>query len=364
MLYFTSRYMVKVRRICHHFRKCKRFFSSDNATFSLEQLQNRKLLEIKGADATEFLQGLVTNDIGLLEDDTCKILYSVMLNRQGRILYDLLISSRSTENGREYLTECDHEVVDELIKLLKMYKLRKKISIELTDDLCAWAVIPNSNVKSGSNFDAKTVLPSTPVLCSPILPPLSTIFEKVKKIKENSAELLNDPRVSDLGARLYLERGTVPSDVYDLGVNEINGINSPYTSLRYQLGVGEGIADLPPGKALPLESNVDFLHGVSFHKGCYIGQELTARTYHTGVIRKRLVPFSLDDQLNVAPRLDSPIEDENGKAVGKFRNIHSKHGLALMRLQEASKAKVLKIVGSANITMKMPYWWPYSSVES
>ncbi|KAG1649762.1 putative transferase CAF17, mitochondrial [Nymphon striatum] len=358
MLHFFSRYALKTSRNCH-FRQSKRCISSDGITFSLEQLKNRKLLIVKGPDSIALLQGLVTNDMRLLEDKTCKIMYSFMLTPDGRVLYDLMISSRNTESGPEYLTECDYRVADELVKLLKMYKLRRKVSIEVADDMCVWCVIPKTSADTGSNFHANMAFYTNHVSCSPFLSLQNKTFDNVNKINDNPAELLNDPRIVDLGARLYVEKGTIPNDIYDFNQTVADNVNSPYTHLRYQLGIAEGVAELPPGKALPLESNVDFLHGISFDKGCYVGQELTARTYHTGEIRKRIVPFCVDKQLDISPQVDSAIENESGKSVGKFRNIDSLNGLALVRLQKASKAKVLKIAGSANITIKMPHWWPF-----
>ncbi len=103
--------------------------------------------------------------------------------------------------------------------------------------------------------------------------------EKVKGI--------GDPRLEELGWRVLLGPGQELRPKENLELSE----ESEYKSLLYALGVGEGVADFPTGNSFPLESNGDYLHGISFQKGCYIGQELTARTHHTGVIRKRLMPF-------------------------------------------------------------------------
>ena len=71
---------------------------------------------------------------------------------------------------------------------------------------------------------------------------------------------------------------------------------SEYKLLRYRLGVCEGSQEIPFDKVTPLEHNVEYMHGVSFHKGCYLGQELTARTHHTGVIRKRIMPLEFSQE--------------------------------------------------------------------
>jgi folate-binding protein YgfZ len=101
-----------------------------------------------------------------------------------------------------------------------------------------------------------------------------------------------DPRLPALGHRLVLPTGQDPLPLLPAGCRSCHP--ATFTSLRYRLGVAEGAAEVPTGKALPLEYNLDYLHGVNFHKGCYIGQELTARTHHTGVIRKRILPLTIE----------------------------------------------------------------------
>ena len=96
-----------------------------------------------------------------------------------------------------------------------------------------------------------------------------------------------DPRLEELGWRVLLGPEAEVETKYNIDIVE----ESEYKAFLYSLGVGEGAVDFPTGNSFPLESNGDYLHGISFQKGCYIGQELTARTHHTGVIRKRLMPF-------------------------------------------------------------------------
>lgn len=127
-------------------------------------------------------------------------------------------------------------------------------------------------------------------------------------------------------------------------------------------GIPEGVCDLPPGVALPLESNLVFMNGVSFTKGCYVGQELTARTHHTGVIRKRLFPVRLEGPLpanGVTPGSAVTVT-ATGQAAGKFRAGQGHVGLALLR-SETIKGP-LHIKTSENqqvaVTALVPDWWP------
>ena len=90
------------------------------------------------------------------------------------------------------------------------------------------------------------------------------------------------------------EVSRVLAQALNQSVNEVEGVSlQDYTSFRYRMGLSEGLDDHPFAACFPLESNGDYLHAISFFKGCYIGQELTARTYHTGVVRKRLMPVTL-----------------------------------------------------------------------
>lgn len=117
--------------------------------------------------------------------------------------------------------------------------------------------------------------------------------------------------------------------------------------------------DLPPGVALPLESNLVYMQGISFSKGCYIGQELTARTHHTGVIRKRLMPVRLS-----APVQDleegAELETELGKSAGKHRAGVGTLGLSLVRTAYANDVLTLKSSDDAKVTLQasVPGWWP------
>ena len=107
-----------------------------------------------------------------------------------------------------------------------------------------------------------------------------------------------------------------------------------------------------------LQLLTDYLHGVSFHKGCYIGQELTARTHHTGVVRKRIVPITLSDDVPDSLDLEEVnVLTETGKKVGKIKRIQGRLGLALLRLKESFEAEKLSFNG-VGVEVQKPAWWP------
>ncbi|KAF6094250.1 iron-sulfur cluster assembly factor IBA57 [Phyllostomus discolor] len=129
----------------------------------------------------------------------------------------------------------------------------------------------------------------------------------------------------------------------------------------FSTGVPEGVHDLPPGVALPLESNLAFMNGVSFTKGCYIGQELTARTHHMGIVRKRLFPVQLVGPLpsgDITP--GTVVLTESGQAAGKYRAGQGDVGLALLHLDKVKGLLHIRTAGGGQValTASAPDWWP------
>ena len=324
---------------CHFIKRCslKNITSSSisKSPYIIENLTNRALIRISGKECENYLQGLITNDMRHFEKSSS--IFSLFLNNKGRILYDTLIYKNS-KSFDSFLIECDNHIVEEFTKYLKIFRVRKKIDISKADNLNVWTIF-NSNLNSSKD---------------------STLHINKLKIKDNII-YCRDPRLAELGFRLLIPKETDPLHIVDQPTIELSKSDS-YRLLRYQLGVGEGIDELTPGKALPLESNGDYLHGVSFHKGCYIGQELTARSHHTGVIRKRLMPiFVTNLESDLSAKTDDSIEaDESKKSVGKLKGFSKNVGLALLRINEALSAKELKLSNVQVQTLK-PTWWPQES---
>lgn len=125
------------------------------------------------------------------------------------------------------------------------------------------------------------------------------------------------------------------------------------------LGLPEGVEDLPPGVALPLESNLVYMHGISFSKGCYIGQELTARTHHTGVVRKRLMPIHLSAPVQ-GHKEGAALQTQSGKPAGKHRAGVGELGLSLIRMAHAKEMLTLNSSSDTTVTLRasVPDWWP------
>ncbi|XP_055903822.1 putative transferase CAF17 homolog, mitochondrial [Eupeodes corollae] len=303
--------------------------AATNATsFLAEPLSRRALVRVQGAEVVPFLQGLMTNDINHLHIDGNPSMFTMFLNNAGRVLYDSIVYR--TPEPDTFIIECDREVTTELQKHLRLFKVRRKINVDCVDsELTPWIVF--NPTQSGA------------------VP---------KPSETNQKEVLTtiDPRLKELGVRIIQPTGNSLSDIEKMFPNATlkQPTLSEYNTHRYIHGVGEGVIDHPPGKCFALEANCDFLHGVSFHKGCYVGQELTARVYHTGVIRKRLMPLELTS--NPTGDVNS-VQTSAGGAVGTIRGVSQNHALALLRVEQVMKAKELLVDGKPCKTHK-PHWWP------
>ncbi|XP_012328092.1 LOW QUALITY PROTEIN: putative transferase CAF17, mitochondrial [Aotus nancymaae] len=311
------------------------------AAWACFRLDERALLRVRGPDSAPFLLGLLTNELPLLGPAAAdappppRAGYAHFLNVQGRTLYDVILYGlrEHSEEMSGFLLECDSSVQGELQKHLALYRIRRKVTVEPHPDLRVWAVLPRSPEACGA----------------------APLQERAGA----DAILVRDPRTPRMGWRLLTQNegpALVPGgrlgDLWD------------YHQHRYLQGVPEGVRDLPPGVALPLESNLAFMNGVSFTKGCYIGQELTARTHHMGVIRKRLFPVRLLDPpptSGIAP--GAAVLTESGQTVGKYRAGQGNVGLALLHSEKIKGPLHIRASKGAQVALaaSVPDWWPMVS---
>ncbi|XP_002740842.1 iron-sulfur cluster assembly factor IBA57, mitochondrial-like [Saccoglossus kowalevskii] len=337
-------------RMCRNYLPCRWFASmTTSQSFSgirnddrkqsankCAKLINRNIIRVSGRDASDLLQGLITNDASLLTRQNPS-LYTMLLNQQGRVLYDAIIYGIYKEGNDEavYLVECENELAPELQKHMKMFKIRKKVDIlNVSSEYEVWAAY---------EVFGKVDYPTSMV---------------------NESICVADPRLSTFGRRLVVPKNTNLPELIP-GLTEMDVHN--YHTHRYIHGICEGSNDLPVGNALPLESNLDYMNGVSFHKGCYLGQELTARTHHTGVIRKRLMPVTLTNYENDAIiNGNTTVSTKNGKNAGKFRNHIGIYGLALLRIAHTQGILTVPSADGNLITLEpsVPKWWPHQSMDS
>lgn len=307
------------------------------------RLTNRGLISITGADTVTFLQGLITQNMLVANDPNRNIRrtgsYTAFLNSQGRILNDAFIYPLPNADGndieREWLVEVDKDEVSSLLKHLKKHKLRAKLKLRALEDSerTVWSSWKNHTEPrwAAYNLESETVSP------------FSVSSQIVGCI---------DSRAPGFGSRLVTPgsedlRGHFPEETQVAG-SEVD-LDS-YTVRRILHGVAEGQKEIIRESALPLETNMDLGRAVDFRKGCYVGQELTIRTHHTGVVRKRILPvqFYTDElALGTGPVYDPSAElplppsgsniskagGRRGRSAGKFLNGVGNIGLALCRLE-------------------------------
>lgn len=335
--------LVNVVNIC-----CRRLSNAPSGNM-VEFLKDRKLIRVSGCESRDLLQGLITNDIRHL-DRSIGSMYAMFLNNKGRVLYDVIFYK--TEDNDAFLLECDRGASQALQKHLKIYKLRRKVDIVEENDFNVFAVFNPASVIHRKQMN-KENLEGLIVPCNL----LNNMLPDDSSMSYENLIIFKDPRIGTLGSRIIAPKSCdVVSKISKvLPVEQKPDPNHTYKWFRYSFGIGEGIKDLPPGESFPLEANCDYLHGVSFHKGCYIGQELTARTHHTGVVRKRYMPLFFT-KIPTESSQERSIEHEN-KKLGKLRGIENNVGLALLRIADALKPDEFN-VGNGKARTEKPIWWP------
>src|SRR3954462_849733 len=248
-------------------------------------LPHRSVIAVGGPDRAEFLQGLISNDTAKVGPG--KAVWAALLTPQGRFLNDMFV----VEDGSgTFLLDTERERAPALAKKLKMYTLRSKVTVEDRIETMEVAVVFGP--------EAAKVLPVAGI----------TAFV--------------DPRLPELGVRVLAPVGQAAKL---LGLSEAPA--AEYEALGLRRGVPDGSRDLPVEKALLLESGFDELHGVDWKKGCYMGQELTARTKYRGLIKRRLFPVRIEGPL---PASGAPVH-RDGKEVGEIRSGLGDRALAMLQ---------------------------------
>ncbi|KAH9274059.1 hypothetical protein BASA83_003701 [Batrachochytrium salamandrivorans] len=257
------------------------------ANYYYTKLNDKRVVRIEGEDSADFLQGLVTNQVYSSELKSRGFL-AAFLNAPGRVVLDAFIvqECRATEHTHSsYLLECTESTLPLLEQHLKKYKLRKKITISnISHDVCVWQAW------------GPTAHPIVTDMLSKSLVGVDHSTEQAP-IAEFKNIAYVDPRHGDLGVRMILDKHSQ----VNLPKEFVETTSSEFMLKRLLLGIPEGPADYFQGQSLPLESNLDIMSGVDFRKGCYLGQELTIRTYHTGVTRKRIVPVQIYRETDPPP---------------------------------------------------------------
>ena len=278
------------------------------STSKRAQLENRGVVRASGADTIKLLDGLVTNSLTRLAQQTA--LHTGLLSPQGKILFDFFV----VPDGDDLLLDVQRDQIGDLTKRLEFYRLRAAVTF--SDESEQLAVVMAWGNGSASVPGGVIAFP--------------------------------DPRNGDLGLRMILPRdrlAELPGDAVD---------EAAYHAHRIELGVPEAGLDYALADTFPHEALYDEFASVDFLKGCFIGQEVVSRMQHRGTARKRIVPIVGDSALT--PDADVRAGES---VIGRIGSASKTRALALIRLDRAEEAnrkgEVLTADGVA-ISLDKPGW--------
>ncbi len=252
-------------------------------------LIDRAVLRINGTDARSFLQGLVTCDMDAVSPERPG--FGALLTPQGKIIADFFIIDASGDEGGGFLLDVPLLLIEALAKRLGLYKLRAQVTIENLSEMAAVVA-----AFAGSQFT------------------------------DDDGLVFPDPRLPTMGRRAITDRAHATTCSDDA---------TAYHAHRIALGVPDGGKDFTYGDAFAHETMMDQLGGISFSKGCYVGQEIVSRMQHRGTARTRIVPIVFADGV----RSEWGVEvTAGGKLLGKVGTTAQGRGLAMLRLDKVADA--------------------------
>ncbi|VDB91873.1 unnamed protein product [Peniophora sp. CBMAI 1063] len=258
-------------------------------------LANRAFISVTGSQAPSFLHGILSTAVHA----PAQPFYAALLHAQGRVLYDVIVhtpppDALGVKPGQEgYLIEYDPTVpqanpeVPDLLSLLKKFVLRAKVKVR--DASAEWDVWASWCPAAGRMPEVRHTHWARSGAGEPVWDMVAEEAEGSWPWGTAGNGLLRDRRAVGMGSRRVVRKGDRPQECSDHDLGSLGD----YLLHRIAHGVPEGALDIQPGQAFPMESNLDLMGGVDFRKGCYVGQELTVRTYHTGLVRKRIMPVLL-----------------------------------------------------------------------
>ena len=293
-----------------------------NSNFAIH-LEHKSIISISGMDASNFLQNIISNDIHLV-NKSCSI-YSCLLSPQGKFIYDFMIVSLSEDS---YLIQCNRKIVDDFISKLNIYKLRSQVIIENVDQYYKSFFFNMANEIISSEFNAT----------------------KGFTIRNDYGFFFNDPRLNDLGIHGIISQEKCNDLSKDLNLSLLD-INT-FIKICHNVG----LTDLVPADALSnffsLELNLKELNGIGFKKGCFVGQENTARMNLKNKIRKRVFPIQI---IEGSVAIEEAIT-LNKKNIGKIISLDP-CCFAVIKIEDNKDAlnKTIELENS-KIKISKPYW--------
>ena len=267
------------------------------ASEKIAPLEDRGIVRLAGADARQLLQGLITNDMAKLNGPGSAI-HAALLSPQGKILFEFFV----VETAAGFLLDTQAAKAADLVKRLSLYRLRADATIaDATHNYQVFALW-------GAEWD-------TPG----------------KRLERPGAIIFADPRHARLGYRAIVE--AAEADAFHAESAASAESLAAYGRERIALGIPDSAIDYDLGDTYPHEADFDLHNGVSFTKGCFVGQEVVARMQNKTVVRKRIV------QISAAAPLTSGAPITMGTVViGKVGSVAGVQGLAMLRLDRVAEA--------------------------
>lgn len=292
---------------------------------SFARIENRGLLAVRGEDARTFLQGLISNDIQRVSDD--RAIHAAFLTAQGKFLHEFFV----VPLGDTLMLDCEAGRAADLARRLSLYRLRSKVTVEeRTADFIVAAVFGE---EAGQAFQLDGEAGAAAAFAGGVV--------------------YRNPRLAAAGMRAILPREGGEDALRKLGFAKAPF--AAYDAHRLALGLPDGSRDLVVEKTILLEAGFDELNGVDWQKGCFLGQELTARTKYRGLIKRRLLPVRFEGP---APAPGTPILLD-GRDAGEMRSSASGIGLALLRLESLAAAEgagTPLMAGDTRLIPEKPSW--------
>ena len=275
-------------------------------------LTKNEIIKISGKDKCNFLQGIISNDIKNVENG--KPIYSSILSPQGRFLYDFFV----IKNQDSFLLECRKVHSFEILKKFNMHKLRSDVNFELQN-----------------NFEILLLN----------IEDIDIVLESLKNKMHFS-----DPRFPKLLSRIYIKGSDVEKIINSSRLKEIS--NQDYKNFRLKYFIPDFTEDAEIGKSLLMEMRFDKLNGISWDKGCYMGQEVTARMKYRNIVKKQL--FGV--KINFNSFTDNDIKVE-GESIGKLMSHNKRYGISIINLKKLEEFSCRNFYsGDSNIKVEIPWW--------
>ena len=285
-------------------------------------LKDRGILYINGKDVDEFLQNLISNDIKKVNNtNSC---FASLLTPQGKFLFSFII----VKHKSGYFFDCEKSQVEDLFKQLSVYKLRSNVEIiNLSNEF----VVAAFNHEKFLSFENAKDIPGN-------------------TIKYREDPILLDPRNKDLGARLIINLEKLYLSLKKLELKDTN--IDEYYKFSHELGIPQKDMNKLQNKLFGIECNFEELNGIDFKKGCYVGQENTARIKLKNKLSKRLLPIQIiKGELNENASIHSG-DIEIGKVM-----INNEHPFALVKyLDDNFNEKNEFKSENAVLKIKIPSW--------